>query len=155
MRSDNIAFNPLRVFNSVLQHVRNLFSKINESGPMKPYYYVRFRWFKGIDLKEVARELKTKFSVEEIYMPEKGFFDVDEFPFSERERVRAKADTLTTRLSPFRAVLFQGKLEPFTERDMELRNRIRELYPRPSPTIGYKREPPFLVKCQKIEEPAR
>jgi hypothetical protein len=129
-----------------------LFSKMKESGPMKPYYYVRFRWFKGIDLMEVARELQIKFSVEEIYTLEKGFFDADEFPFSERERVRVKADTLAARLSPFRAVLFQKKLEPFTERDMELRKRIRELYPRASPTIGYKKEPPFLVKGQKIEE---
>jgi hypothetical protein len=122
---------------------------------MKPFYYVRFRWFKGADLKEVARELKINFSVEETYMPEKGFFDVEEFPFSERERLRVKADTLTARLSPFRAVLFQGKLETFTERDMELRKRILELYPRSSPTFGHKREPPFLVKRQKIEELAR
>jgi hypothetical protein len=122
---------------------------------MKPYYHVKFRWFKGIDLKEVARELKTQFSVEEIYMPEKGFFSVDEFPFSERERLRVKADTLSARLSIFRAVLFQGKLKPLTERDMKLRKRILELYPRSSPTIGYKREPPFLVKRQKIEEIAR
>jgi hypothetical protein len=136
----------------VLQQVKNLFSKIKESGPMKPYYHVRFKWFKGIDLKEFARELKTKFIVEEIYMPEKGFFDVDEFPFSERERLRVEADTLTVRLSPFRAVLFQRKLESFTEKDMELRKRILELYSRSSPTIGYKREPLFLVKRQKIEK---
>ena len=122
---------------------------------MKPYYHVMFRWFKGIDLTEVARELKTKFSIEQIYMPEKRFFAVDEFPFSERERVRVKADTLAARLSPFRAVLFQGKLETFTERDMELRKRILELYPRSSPTFGHKREPPFLVKRQKIEELVR
>ena len=155
MRSDNIAFNSLGVVNSVLQHFRNLFSKIKDSGPIKPYYYVRFRWFKGADLKEVARELKINFSVKETYMPEKRFFDVDEFPFSERERLRVDADTLAARLSSFRAILFQRKLEPLTERDMELRKRIRELYTRSSPTIGYKREPPFLVKRQKIEELAR
>jgi hypothetical protein len=122
---------------------------MRESGPMKPYYYVRFMWVKGIDLKEVARELKTKFIVEDINMSERGSFDVDQFPFSEREMVRVKADTLAARLSPHRAVLFQRKLEPFTERDMELRKRILELYPRSRPTIGYKREPPFLVKGQK------
>ena len=136
----------------MLQHVRTLFSKLKDSGPLKPYFYVRFRWFKGVDLKKVTRELKTQVSVEEVDIPEKGFFAVDEFPFSERERVRLKADTLAARLSPFRAVLFQKKLEPFTERDLELRKRILTLYPRSRPTIGYKKEPPFLVKGQKIEE---
>lgn len=139
----------------MLQQVRNLYSKINDSGPTKPYYYVRFRWFNGADLKKVARELKTQFIVDEIYMPEKGFFDVDEFPFSERERLRVEADTLTARLSPFRAVLFQRKLESFTKKDMKLRKRILELYSRFSPTIGYKREPSFPVKSQKIEKLAR
>jgi hypothetical protein len=122
---------------------------MKESGPMKPYYYVRFKWFKGIDLIEVTRELQIKFSVEETSTLEKGFFDAEEFPFSERDRVSVKADTLAARLSPFRAILYQKKLEPFTERDMELRKRILELYPRSRPTIGYKKEPPFLVKRQK------
>lgn len=135
--------------------MRNFLSKLTDSGPVKPYYYVKFRWFSGVDLPTVVKNLKHSFSVEEVNLPKNGFYAVSEFPFSEREHVRVQADTLTARLSPFRVILYQRQLEPFTERDMALRKRVLDLYPRHRPTVGYQKEPPFLVKYQEIEESDR
>jgi len=36
---------------------------------LKPYHYVRFRWWRGLDLGEVARELGKYFQVELFEMP--------------------------------------------------------------------------------------
>lgn len=94
----------------------------------KPYYYVRFRWSNGVDMKEAAKELGENFGVETL-IPPTG--DVDPVLFKEhREELKVAADTLKAFLSPKRAVLFQSKTARFTERDMELRRRILELYPR-------------------------
>lgn len=105
-----------------------------------------FRWFIPADLTNEKSALKLHFRVEVIDLLEHEFFAMEEFPFSERERIRVHADTLVARLSPFRAVLFQRKLEPFTERDKELRKKILDLYPRHRPTVGYRKEPPVLVE---------
>jgi len=94
----------------------------------KPYYYVRFRWMKGVDMKEAARELGENFGVETL-IPPTGDFDAAMFK-EHREELKVAADTLKAFLSPKRAVLFQSKTARFTERDMELRRRILELYPR-------------------------
>ena len=58
------------------------------------------------------------------------------------------ADTLVALLSPTRAVLYQKKPSPFTVRDMELRRKILELYPRSRVTslpISFRDEPRFEV----------
>ena len=51
-----------------------------------------------------------------------------------------KADTLNAFISLAGAVLFQKERTPFTHRDMQLRKRILEIYPRNRPTPF-----PFLV----------
>ena len=112
----------------------------------KPYYYVRFRWMKGVDMKEAARELGENFGVEAL-IPPTG--DTDVVMFKEhREEMKVAADTLKAFLSPKRAVLFQSKTAQFTERDMELRRRILELYPRDRITplpLFFGSEPKFEV----------
>jgi hypothetical protein len=45
-----------------------------------------------------------------------------------------KADTLITFLSSFRAVLSQQESNPYTEKDVKLRERILDLYPRNMPS---------------------
>lgn len=52
--------------------------------------------------------------------------------------LKLKADTLNAFISLTRAILFQKERAPFTPRDMELRKRILEIYPRNRPT-------PFLI----------
>ncbi len=114
---------------------------------LKPYHYVRFRWWRGLDLEEVAGELGKYFQVELFEMPT----DERDIAISrdDRERLKVRADTLCARLSPYRATLYQREAAPFTKRDLELRRRLLELYPRDRPTIfpwGFSFEPPFEVE---------
>jgi len=114
---------------------------------LKPYHYVRFRWWRGLDLEEVAGELGKYFQVELFEMPT----DERDIAISrdDREGLKVRADTLCARLSPYRATLYQREAAPFTKRDLELRRRLLELYPRDRPTIfpwGFNFEPPFEVE---------
>lgn len=96
------------------------------------YSYVRFSWWNSVDLKEAAKELGESFSVEDVTMPGD---DLDlSLLKSERDKLKVTADTLKARLAPHRAVLYQNESAPFTERDMALRKKILELYPRNRPT---------------------
>lgn len=61
----------------------------------------------------------------------------------------AASDTLVAHLSGFRAVLTQREAKPFTKRDAELREKIRELYPQDRPTPfpwEWSPEPKFTVE---------
>ena len=98
----------------------------------EPYHYVRFRWWSRVDLEKIAEDLRAPFSVKKIDWPR------DERDLSllkdERAELEVKADTLTARLSYFRALLTQKEAAPFTEKDEELRRRVTEIYPRDRPT---------------------
>ena len=116
----------------------------------RPYRYVRYAWWREVDLDSVSEELRGSFNVEAIDLPstkeEISLFKVD------RERLKVSADTLRARLSSYRAMLYQRNHAPFTARDMSLRKRILELYPRRSPTpfpVQFSIEPEFEV----AEEP--
>jgi len=112
----------------------------------KPYHYVRFNWFKKVDLSKVAEKLIGKFEAKIVTMT----WDDREISIDDdlRTELRVKADTLAAFLSTLKVVLFQREPAPFTARDMELRKRMLELYPRERPTpfpfmVG--REPSFEV----------
>ena len=112
----------------------------------QPYHYVRFKWWRMVDLKEVAREMGGVFSINILTIPK----DDRELSLLKdmREELSVKADTLGAMLSPVRAVLFQRETAPFTARDMELRRRVLELYPRERPTpfpMFFSEEPKFEV----------
>ncbi len=98
----------------------------------EPYHYVRFRWWSRVDLEKIAEDLRAPFSVKKIDWPR------DERELSllkdERTELEVEADTLTARLSPFRALLSQKEAAHFTEKDVELRRRVTEIYPRDRPT---------------------
>jgi len=116
---------------------------------VQPYHYVRFTWWKNVDLRNVERELDAAFSVESIEMPG----DDREFSLYKEMRgeLKVRADTLGAILSPVRAVLFQREAMPFTARDVELRRRILKLYPRNTPTplpLFFSEEPKFDVAGQ-------
>jgi len=110
----------------------------------QPYYYVRFRWWKSINLEEVVEALNKKFNVQKILLP-KNNSEVSLYK-DEREELIVMADSLTAMLSSFRAILYQTECKPFTKRDLELREKVLELYPRwqitPFPW-SYKNEPEF------------
>ena len=98
----------------------------------EPYHYVRFRWWNRVDLDQAEQEFSKEFEVETKIYPH------DEIELTlrkdENEEVIVRADTLTAMLSVFRAVLSQKQVAPFTDRDMELRKKVLEAYPRSRPT---------------------
>jgi len=119
---------------------------------IKPYYYVRFRWLFGINTEEVADELADDFTVEAMKRFES---DTDMTLYrGHREELKVTADSLTALLSPTRVVLYQREPVPFTARDMGLRARILELYPRsrvtPLPLL-FSDEPKFEVADSQPE----
>lgn len=110
------------------------------------YHYVRFRWWTRVDLEKLSVEFANKFSIKTTGIPsveqELTLWKDD------RNELEVKADTLTAFISSFRAVLFQKKPSPFTSRDVELRKKIIELYPRARPTPfpwGFGEEPKFEI----------
>lgn len=112
----------------------------------KPYRYIRYKWWRKIDLNEVSKEMSREFSKEDLTMPKND----REFSFFKevRAEIKVMADTLSAYLSPSRALLFQKEPSPFTAKDIELREKILELYPRNRPTplpLFFSDEPQFEI----------
>ncbi len=108
------------------------------------YYYVRFRWSRGLDFDEIESDLNETFQVEQLSRP----YAVTEISLhkNDREKLKVRADTLGALLSPFRAVLYQREPAKFTAADMKLREIILKLYPRISSTFfpwNFSKEPEF------------
>ena len=98
---------------------------------------------------EIAQELRQSFEVDDI-SPPKSDRVVSVIDYE--EVLRITADTLIVRLSPGKAVLFQKISAPFTERDLKLRRRILDLYPRNRSvaiSISSSREPKFEILKEK------
>ena len=94
----------------------------------QPYFHIRYTWWDIVDLDEVVRGLNGEYEVMELFVPS-SFWEIALFPYH-REHYRVEADTLSARISQMRAILYQREWAPLTERDMELRRRIREIYGR-------------------------
>lgn len=112
---------------------------------MRAYHYIRFNWWREVDLEEVAEELSRDFRVEMVRIP---WDDREITLHDQNEELKVWADTLGAFLSPFKVVLFQREAAPFTARDMALRKRMMELYPRNRPTpfpVMFGTEPKFEV----------
>ncbi len=91
------------------------------------------------DLKELVAKLKEQFTiVKSPVAKKKEPWDMTarawSFQDDAREEVHVKAETLSARLAPFRAVLYQKEKAPFTRKDMELRETVLALYPYDTPT---------------------
>ncbi len=98
----------------------------------QPYHHVRFRWWGPLDIEGLQPEFGKDYEVKLVLPP------VDKTRISIQadyvKELRVWSDTLTAFMSPFRAVMAQKERAPFTKRDMELRSRVFELYPRSRPT---------------------
>ena len=113
----------------------------------KPYSFVRFTWWRKIDLRKVVEDLGTDFKVKTVFRPR------DEMELvlrrDERDELWVYADTLTALLRVFSAGLYQMEVAPFTHRDVVLRKKVFALYPRnrptPVPLPLFVREPKFEV----------
>lgn len=116
---------------------------------VETYYYVRFRWWRPHNLEKLAAQLKERFTLlKPPVSKEQGEPELS-IHKKERNEIEVRADTLVAFLSPYRAVLFQRRRAPFTEKDVELREVILDLYPRDTPTPfpwGASTEPRFEKK---------
>ena len=68
-----------------------------------------------------------------------------------REHLRVRADNLSALLAHMRAVPYQRDWAPFTERDFELRRKIKEIYGRDLMTplpLTFRTEPEFEVETE-------
>jgi hypothetical protein len=93
---------------------------------VEPYSYVRFRWWNSVDLDEIVKEFpgfKTKKILVE--KPDDGVSILRD----SRNEIAVEADTLRAFISPLRAILNQKEAKPFTKRDLELREKVMELFP--------------------------
>jgi hypothetical protein len=101
----------------------------------RPYFKVRFRWWRLFDIYWFAQEYNGIYDVEIMpsYM-EDGRIEI----FSEgRREIRVKADTLYAFLTGYKAILFQKEVAALTESDKELEEFVLERYP-------HVRDTPFL-----------
>jgi hypothetical protein len=113
----------------------------------RKYSYVRYTWWMEVDIDELGGELSAEFEVKPVNVPESTIYELSLYK-NMREETLVKADTLGAYISRFRAVLFQRDRAPFTSRDMELRSRILEVYPRDRPSPfpwAFSEEEPFEV----------
>jgi hypothetical protein len=110
------------------------------------YYFVRFRWWTRLDMEQTEEKLSGPFEVRRLFVPrsEKELALCVE----DREELSVRANTLSVRLAPMRAVLFQREAAPFTSADLRLRECVVEQYRwnRSTPlSLGLQEEPVFEV----------
>jgi hypothetical protein len=113
----------------------------------RKYSYVRYTWWNEVDLDALGVELSAEFDVKPVNVPESTVYELSLYKDA-RDETLVKADTIGAYISRFRAVLFQRDRAPFTARDLELRRRILEVYPRDRPSPfqwGFSEEEPFEV----------
>jgi hypothetical protein len=113
----------------------------------RKYNYVRYTWWSEVDIDELSGELSTEFEIKHRPNPSNPLYEFSLFPEARRE-ILVNADTLKAYISMFRTVLFQRDRAPFTPRDMELRRRLLEVYPRDRPSPfpwAFSDEEPFEV----------
>ncbi len=87
------------------------------------YSYVRFRWWDPVDL-DMAVEEFSDFKTKKI-IHAKGGQDISLYR-DQRDEVEVEADTLQALLSPFRVVLNQKEVKPFTVRDIDVEGEDHE-----------------------------
>ena len=113
----------------------------------RKYSYVRYTWWREVDIDKLGDELSEKFEVKPVNVPESTMYELS-LHKDARDETLIRADTIGAYISRFRAVLFQRDRAPFTSRDLELRSRILEVYlrDRPSPfPWAFSEEEPFEV----------
>jgi hypothetical protein len=91
------------------------------------YHYARFRWWIGLNLERLSKELSEKYDVKKLKMP--SYALELSLLMGVRDEYLVKSDTLAVFLAPAKAVISQKKPAPLTHNDLELKRRIFELYP--------------------------
>ena len=115
--------------------------------PLKPYHYVRFRWWNRVDLSALAERLKEEYEIEWSYGPRMAT-EID-LRKEERNMLKVRADSLAAYLDVYKAVMFQREAAPFTPRDVKLREHLFEVYDKNRATPfpwQFLDEPEFIVE---------
>ena len=115
---------------------------------IEPYSYGRSTWSKNVNVDKEADQLGVEFEIIPINTPE---LSEQEVPIHKttRKEIIVKADTVGAIIGTFRAILYQKEKAPFTHRDLLLRQKILELYPRTTPSplpIMPSFEPKFTIE---------
>jgi hypothetical protein len=118
-----------------------------------PYHYVRFRE-DPLDLGETEVTLRAEgFAVEKHNTPPKDGYEIEMKQVFQtdwnRDHLIVKADTLEAFLTQSVATLLQREFRPFTERDMNLRKIVLELFNKGRPdflAVYSSSEPEFDVE---------
>ena len=96
------------------------------------YYHVFFRWWKPEDIEELGKLLGENYEIIE-HKKEPDKTSVSLY-YDDRDEVEVKSENMVAFLSKFRAVLSQVKEGAITLKGIELRDAIKEHYPRDRPT---------------------
>ena len=112
-----------------------------------PYHYTRFVWQKSLDLREIEISLRAEGYSVEYHVAPKGGLDISFNWAGNRDHIIVKSDMLEAFLTQGATTLLQRKIETFTERDMNLRKIIFDLYPYAQPymSISNPSEPEFSI----------
>ena len=96
------------------------------------YTHTFFKWWTPVDLDELAESLKINY----IVTRHKGPTDKHEISLykDERDEIEARSDNMVAFLSRFRATISQLQEKPLNLKDIELRDIIKDHYPRDRPT---------------------
>ncbi len=96
------------------------------------YYHTFFKWWTPADLEEISNLFQVNYTVIR-HKGESGDNDSSIYR-DDRDEVEVKSDNLVAFLSKFRATLSQVKDTPLNLGDVELRDMIKDHYPRDRPT---------------------
>jgi len=112
-----------KIQNSLINRIKEL---ITSKDVPRPYYKIRFRWWKPFDIEKFLKDNSEKFQIEQIKQyDEPGRIDI----FKDlRNELKLKADTIYVFITPYRAIIFQKELSQLTEKDKNLVEYILTKY---------------------------
>ena len=93
----------------------------------QPYHFICTRRWRRHNLREVAIKLSDFTYIRQFGVPD--YVDLSDPRRDYSPEMEFKADTLYVLVSARRAVLFQKTRQPFTQKDLQLRETIFNLYP--------------------------
>ena len=113
----------------------------------KKYTHTFFKWWEPADLTELKHTLQVNYTVTEL-KPPKTETEISLYK-DQRNEIEVKSPNMVAFLSPFRATLSQINEKRLDLKDIELRDIIKDHYPRDRPTPfpwEWNKEPPLKVE---------
>jgi hypothetical protein len=138
---------------SIVQGLKRIYNGLFLSEKTGPYHYVVLAdWGTFHDVSTLSRELTKYFTfIKTLVRDISGTTVVSELKGTVPELL-FQADTLLVTISPTKATLFQQTEEPFTSRDVALRQQILQWYPNRFTLFLTEREPEFTIASRILTE---